>query len=96
MPSKRLKDLLRLGLGSQSIKHPPLVPEYKDFIHLDEATPNPAYKLLAAPPQQGPNDTEQQEPEEAPKQKTEDKPSNTEFGTNLKSFCKRLLMRNIP
>ncbi|CAL1163338.1 unnamed protein product [Cladocopium goreaui] len=66
MPSKRLKDLLRLGLGSQSIKHPPLVPEYKDFIHLDEATPNPAYKLLAAPPQQGPNDTEQQEPEEAP------------------------------
>ena len=56
MPSKRLKDSLKLGLGSQGIKHPH---EYKDFIYLYEDTPNPAYKLLAAPPQEGPNDTEQ-------------------------------------
>ena len=66
VPSKRLKDLLKLGLGSQSLKHPPLVPEYKEFAYLDDATPNPAYKLLAAPPQRGPNDTEQHETEEAP------------------------------
>ena len=66
MPSKRLKDLLKLGLGSQTIKHSPLVPEYKDFVYLDEAAPNPAYKLLAAPPQQGPNNAEQHETDEAP------------------------------
>ena len=67
VPSKRLKDLLKLGLGSQSLKHPPLVPEYKEFAYLDDATPNPAYKLLAAPPQRGPTTlSSTSETEEAP------------------------------
>ena len=71
-PSRRLKDLLRLGLGQQSIKHQPLVPEYKGFLHLDAASMNPAHKLLAAPPQHGELNTEQQHfdeqyvPEEGP------------------------------
>ena len=30
-PSLKLEDFLRLGLGQQSIRHPPLVPEYKEF-----------------------------------------------------------------
>ena len=59
-PSRRLKDLLRLGLGQQSIKHQPLVPEYKEFLHLDAVSMNPAHKLLSAPLQHGELNTEQQ------------------------------------
>ena len=59
-PSLRLKDLLRLGLGQQSIRHPPLVPEYKEFIHLSDISKHPAHKLLAAPPHHGETNTEQQ------------------------------------
>jgi hypothetical protein len=71
-PSRRLKDLLRLGLGQQSIKHHPMVPEYKEFLHLEAVSTNPAHKLLAAPPQHGELNTEQQHfdeqcvPEEGP------------------------------
>ena len=60
-PSLRLKDLLRLGLGQQSIRHPPLVPEYKEFLHLSDISKNPAHKLLAAPPHHGEINTEQQQ-----------------------------------
>ena len=65
-PSSRLKDLLKLGLGHQSIKHQPLVPEYKEFAYHDNAITNPAYKLLAAPPQQGAHKTEQHGEENGP------------------------------
>lgn len=51
----KLKDLLRLGLGQQSIRHPPLIPEFREFLHLDTPTNNPAYKLLVAPPTSGDN-----------------------------------------
>ena len=33
----RLKDLLTYSLGAQTIRHPPLVPEYKDFAYLDQS-----------------------------------------------------------
>ena len=45
----RLKDLLTYSLGAQTIRHPPLVPEYKDFAYLDQPVDLPSYKLLASP-----------------------------------------------
>ena len=64
--SPRLKDLLKMTMGTQSTKHPPLVPEYKMFVHTACAENNPAYKLLAAPFPTGAEDTEQPEPQEKP------------------------------
>ena len=45
----RLKDLLTYSLGAQTIRHPPLVPEYKGFAYLDQPVDLPSYKLLASP-----------------------------------------------
>ena len=59
--SQRLKDLLKLGLGQQTVRHPPLVPEFVDYKYLDTPTSDPAYKLIAAPLSQGHTTTEQLE-----------------------------------
>ena len=45
----RLKDLLKLNMGQQTVRHPPLVPEYKTFVFSESTVADPAYKLLAAP-----------------------------------------------
>ena len=47
----RLKDLLTYSLGAQTIRHPPLVPEYREFAYLDQPVDLPTYKLLASPVQ---------------------------------------------
>eukprot|EP00435_Cladocopium_sp_Y103_P033666 s1851_g8.t1 len=65
--SQRLKDLLKLGLGQQSIRHPPLVPEFAEYKYMDMPVTNPAFKLLAAPLQQGQQNTEQLEVKETNK-----------------------------
>ena len=45
----RLKVLLTYSLGAQTIRHPPLVQEYKEFAHLDQPIDLPSYKLLVFP-----------------------------------------------
>ena len=50
---QRMKDLLRMGIGHQSVKHHPLIPEYKAYVHAEQPVSNPSHKLLAAPPQTG-------------------------------------------
>eukprot|EP00435_Cladocopium_sp_Y103_P021325 s1919_g5.t1 len=55
----RLKDLLKLGLGQQSLRHAPLIPEYSHYLHLEEPSNNAAHKLLAAPLHSGATNTEQ-------------------------------------
>lgn len=59
--SQRLTDLLKLGLGTQTIRHPPLVPEFAEYKYLDSQTADPAYKSIAAPLTQGHITTEQLE-----------------------------------
>ena len=54
----RLKDLLNLTLGQQTLRHAPLIPEYMDMVFLDQPSSNEAYKLLAAPFSQGQDTTE--------------------------------------
>ena len=66
----RLKDLLKMNMGSQSVRHPPLVPEYKMYVHTEEAVTDPAYKLLAAPPNPGADDTEQPEAHETARKRS--------------------------
>ena len=44
-----LKDLLTFNLGCQTLRHPPLILEYKEFLHLDQPVTVEAYKLLASP-----------------------------------------------
>ena len=55
----KLKDLMKLLLGQQSIKHPPLIPEFKDFVFLEKSSDEPHLKLLAAPYNQGQQQLEQ-------------------------------------
>ena len=62
----RLKDLLKLNMGQQTVRHPPLIPEYKTFVFSQSPVSDPAYKLLAAPLQQGAESTEQHEHQETP------------------------------
>lgn len=54
----RLKELLQLGLGHQTVRHEPLFQEYDEVLHLDEPCNNDAYKLLA-PATQGHKTPEQ-------------------------------------
>ena len=56
----RLKDLLNLGLGQQTLRHDPLIPEFAEVITTDMPSTNEAHKLLAAPFSQGHNNTELQ------------------------------------
>ena len=55
----RLKDLLKLHMGNQTVRHPPLIPEYKTYVHSDTPVSDEAYKLLAAPSSHGAKATEQ-------------------------------------
>ena len=55
----KLKDLMKLQLGQQSIKHPPLIPEFKDFVFLEKSSDEPHLKLLAAPYNRGQQQLEQ-------------------------------------
>ena len=64
--SFRLKDLLKLNLGQQTVRHPPLIPEYKEYIHAETTMSDTAYKLLAAPPVTGEQTTEQHDSQESP------------------------------
>ena len=57
----RLKDFLTYSLGAQTIRHPPLVPDYKDFAYLDQPVDLPSYKLLASPVQGANTDTLEKE-----------------------------------
>jgi len=66
----RLKDLLKLNMGQQTVRHPPLIPEYKTFVFSESPLPDPAYKLLAAPLQQGAESTEQLEHQETPRKRS--------------------------
>ncbi|CAL1152867.1 unnamed protein product, partial [Cladocopium goreaui] len=66
----RLKDLLKLNMGQQTVRHPPLIPEYKTFVFSESPSPDPAYKLLAAPLQQGAESTEQLEHQETPRKRS--------------------------
>ena len=45
----KLKDLMKLQLGQQSIKHPPLIPEFKDFVFLEKPSDESHLKLLEQP-----------------------------------------------
>lgn len=47
----RLKDLLTYNLVSQTIRHPPLIPEYREYAHLPQPIDQPSCKLLASPMQ---------------------------------------------
>ena len=67
--SSRLKDLLKLNLGQQTVRHPPLIPEYKEYIHSATTMSDPAYKLLAAPPVTGEQTTEQHDSQESPRKR---------------------------
>jgi hypothetical protein len=40
--SSRLKDLLKLNLGQQTVRHPPLIPEYKEYVHSETTISDPA------------------------------------------------------
>lgn len=51
--SPKLKDLLRMGFGQQSIRHPPLVPEFKEFVFPEIPSSDSSRKLIIAPPLTG-------------------------------------------
>lgn len=75
--SPRLKDLLKKGMGQQTIKHSPLIPEYKCYVHIAHEQSNEAYKLIAAPFQSGAEDTEQPGPREpGPREPPSKRPRN--------------------
>ena len=57
----RPKELLNLGLGQQTLRHEPLIPEYSIIEWLDKPSPLESHKLLAAPLSHGGSNTEQQE-----------------------------------
>ena len=58
----RLKELLTLSLGQQTLRHPALIPEYADIVTSDHVINDEAYKLLlAAPFSTGDDITEQQD-----------------------------------
>ena len=81
MLEPKLKDLMKLQLGQQSIRHPPLIAEFKTFVFMDKPSTDPSMKLLAAPINQGPQQPEQQEkPEQGPsslKRKHDEAPSSS-------------------
>lgn len=55
---------MRLQLGQQSIRHPPLTAEFKTFVFTEKPVTDPSHKLLAAPFNQGQHHPEQQENEQ--------------------------------
>ena len=55
----KLKDFMKLQLGQQSIRHPPLIPEFKEFLFLEQPSDGPHLKLLAAPHNHGQQPLEQ-------------------------------------
>lgn len=59
----RLKELLNLGLGQQTVRHEPLIPEYAEVLLLDKPSTLESHKLLAAPFSPGGHTTEQPEEE---------------------------------
>lgn len=63
----RLKELLQLGLGTQTVRHQPLVAEYLEVQQLDSPCDLEAYKLLSAPSNQGHQTPEQ--PAESPQKR---------------------------
>ena len=65
----RLRDLLKLHMGQQTIRHQPLIPEYKTYVHSDTPVSDEAYKLLAAPPSNGAGTTEQLDDQGTPNKK---------------------------
>lgn len=60
----KLKDLMRLQLGQQILKHPPLIAEFKTFVFTEKPINDSSHKLLAAPINQGQQHQEQQEGEQ--------------------------------
>ena len=51
----KLKRFLQLSINQQTRHHAPLMPEFKQFVHLDQPSNEPYLKLLVTPPTQGPN-----------------------------------------
>ena len=85
MLEPKLKDLMKLQLGQQSIRPPPLIAEFKTFVFLEKPSTDSSMKLLAAPINQGPQQPEQQEePEQGSsslKRKHDDAPSSSKRNT---------------
>ena len=92
----RLKDLLKMNMGSQTVRHPPLVPEYKMYVHTEKAVTDPAYKLLAAPSNPGADDTEQPEAHETARKRSRTTHTNTACGTALRNSCREPQQFIIP
>ena len=57
----RLKELLNLNLGHQTLRHEPLIPEYATVFQTDAPLQHESHKLLSAPFSQGHHSTEQPE-----------------------------------
>ena len=57
----RLKELLNLNLGHQTLRHEPLIPEYATVFQTDVPVQQESHKLLSAPLSQGHHGTEQPE-----------------------------------
>ena len=57
----RLKELLNLNLGHQTLRHEPLIPEYATVFQTDAPVQHESHKLLSAPFSQGHHSTEQPE-----------------------------------
>ncbi|CAL1153270.1 unnamed protein product, partial [Cladocopium goreaui] len=74
----RLKELLNLSLGHQTLRHEPLIPEYATVFHTDAPIQHESHKLLSAPFSQGHHSTEQPEETQAP-QEHEPKRPRKEF-----------------
>ena len=77
--SHKLKDLMKLQLGQQSIRHPPLIPEFKDFVFLEKSSDEPHLKLLAAPYNQGQQQLEQPHSLEEATTETTTRPSGRQM-----------------
>ena len=85
--SSRLKDLLKLNLGQQTVRHPPLIPEYKEYIHSATTMSDPAYKLRAAPPVTGEQTTEQHDSQESPSKRAR---TTFKYGVwHSQNFCRK-------
>ena len=70
---------MKLQLGQQSIKHPPLIPEFKDFVFLEKSSDEPHLKLLAAPYNQGQQQLEQPHSLEEATTETTTRPSGRQM-----------------
>ena len=64
----RLKELLNLSLGHQTLRHEPLIPEYAMVFHTDAPIQHESHKLLSAPFSQGHHSTEQPEETQVPQE----------------------------